>query len=170
MPPSRRRKRKNEKKMNAIEKIIERAAALDKTVVLPEGMDERVITAACACVYRKIAKPVVLGTPEEIAERPDKCFSAKYLRLPAFLMPTAGVSREEGSDEKRLPGMAEIYRLIVRDPAECRQKILAAIMEHDYASGAVLWHCSEGKDRTGIVAALVLMALILGAGGNTLKS
>jgi phosphate acetyltransferase len=53
--------------MNTIEKIIERAAALGKTVVLPEGMDARVITAACACVDRKIAKPIVLGTSEEIA-------------------------------------------------------------------------------------------------------
>ena len=53
--------------MNAIEKIIERASALNGTVVLPEGMDARVITAACACVDRKICTPVVLGTAEEIA-------------------------------------------------------------------------------------------------------
>ena len=53
--------------MKAIEKIIERASALNGTVVLPEGMDARVITAACACVDRKICTPVVLGTPEEIA-------------------------------------------------------------------------------------------------------
>ena len=32
--------------MKAIEKIIERASALNGTVVLPEGMDARVITAA----------------------------------------------------------------------------------------------------------------------------
>ena len=53
--------------MKAIEKIIERASQLNGTVVLPEGMDARVITAACACVDRKICTPVVLGTPEEIA-------------------------------------------------------------------------------------------------------
>ena len=53
--------------MNAIEKIIEKASALNGTVVLPEGMDARVITAACACVDRKICTPVVLGTAEEIA-------------------------------------------------------------------------------------------------------
>ena len=53
--------------MNAIEEIIKKASALDRTVVLPEGMDKRVITAACACVDRKIARPIVLGTPEEIA-------------------------------------------------------------------------------------------------------
>ena len=53
--------------MNAINEIIARASALNKTVVLPEGMDARVITAACACVDRKICTPIVLGTAEEIA-------------------------------------------------------------------------------------------------------
>ena len=53
--------------MNAIRNIIERASKLNGTVVLPEGQDPRVITAACACVDRKIATPVVLGTAEEIA-------------------------------------------------------------------------------------------------------
>ena len=53
--------------MNAIKSIIEKASKLNGTVVLPEGMDARVITAACACVDRKICTPVVLGTAEEIA-------------------------------------------------------------------------------------------------------
>ena len=53
--------------MNFIKDIIERASKLNGTVVLPEGQDPRVVTAACACVDRKIATPVVLGTPEEIA-------------------------------------------------------------------------------------------------------
>ena len=53
--------------MKAIESIIARASALNGTVVLPEGMDSRVIEAACACVDRKICTPVVLGTAEEIA-------------------------------------------------------------------------------------------------------
>ena len=53
--------------MNAIKEIIEKASKLNGTVVLPEGQDARVITAACACVDRKICTPVVLGTPEEIA-------------------------------------------------------------------------------------------------------
>ncbi len=53
--------------MNAIKQIIEQAAKLNGTVVLPEGNDPRVITAACACVDRKICTPIVLGTAEEIA-------------------------------------------------------------------------------------------------------
>ncbi len=54
--------------MNAIKNIIERASKLNGTVVLPEGQDARVITAACACVERKIATPIVLGTAAEIAD------------------------------------------------------------------------------------------------------
>ena len=53
--------------MNAIKNIIEKASKLGRKVVLPEGMDPRVITAACACIDRKICKVIVLGTPEEIA-------------------------------------------------------------------------------------------------------
>ena len=53
--------------MNFLKTIIERASKLNGTVVLPEGQDARVITAACACVDRKIATPIVLGTPDEIA-------------------------------------------------------------------------------------------------------
>ena len=58
--------------MNAIKNIIERASQLNGTVVLPEGQDPRVITAACACVERKLATPVVLGTAAEIADAEAK--------------------------------------------------------------------------------------------------
>ena len=58
--------------MKAIEKIIERASALKGTIVLPEGMDARVITAACSCVDRGICTPIVLGTPQEISEAEAK--------------------------------------------------------------------------------------------------
>jgi len=58
--------------MSAITKIIEKASALNGTIVLPEGMDPRVITAACAVVDRKICTPIVLGTPEEIAAAESK--------------------------------------------------------------------------------------------------
>ncbi|MBQ5531402.1 MAG: phosphate acetyltransferase [Kiritimatiellae bacterium] len=53
--------------MKAIESIVKRASELQGTVVLPEGMDPRVVEAACACADRKICKCIVLGTPEEIA-------------------------------------------------------------------------------------------------------
>ena len=58
--------------MNAIKSIIEKASKLNGTVVLPEGNDPRVITAACAVVDRKICTPVVLGTAAEIADAEAK--------------------------------------------------------------------------------------------------
>ena len=53
--------------MDAIKQIIAQASKLNGTVVLPEGNDPRVITAACAVVDRQICTPIVLGTAEEIA-------------------------------------------------------------------------------------------------------
>jgi phosphate acetyltransferase len=58
--------------MSAIDSIIEKASALSGSIVLPEGQDARVITAACALSDRKICKPVVLGTAEEIAAAEEK--------------------------------------------------------------------------------------------------
>ena len=53
--------------MNTIKSIVEKAKLFGGRVVLPEGMDARVIQAACAVKERGIAEPVVLGTPEEIS-------------------------------------------------------------------------------------------------------
>ena len=58
--------------MDAIKNIIEKASKLNGSIVLPEGQDARVITAACALVERKICTPVVLGTAEEIAAAEEK--------------------------------------------------------------------------------------------------
>ena len=53
--------------MSAITDIIEKASKLNGSIVLPDGQDARVITAACALVDRKICTPIVLGTQDEIA-------------------------------------------------------------------------------------------------------
>lgn len=53
--------------MSILDSMIPRAKAANKTIVLPEGLDPRVITAATKAAAAGICKPVVLGTPEEIA-------------------------------------------------------------------------------------------------------
>ena len=68
--------------MSAIADIIKRASKLNGTVVLPEGMDPRVITAACACVDRHICTPIVLGTAEEIAAAEEKAGLHFMLDIP----------------------------------------------------------------------------------------
>ncbi len=52
--------------------------------------------------------------------------------------------------------MTQLYRRIVTDDFSISQlsRALKKIISCD--DGAVLWHCTEGKDRCGIVSALVL--------------
>lgn len=52
--------------MNFIEKTIRRAAADKKTIVLPEGNDPRVVTAAAEILRRGIADIILLGDEKEI--------------------------------------------------------------------------------------------------------
>jgi len=53
--------------MSILDLMIPRAKAANKTIVLPEGMDPRVIAAAVKAAKAGVCTPVVLGTPEEIA-------------------------------------------------------------------------------------------------------
>ncbi len=55
-----------------IDKIRADAAAQCRTVVLPEAMDERVLRAAVEVQSAGIAKPILLGQPEEIQAYADK--------------------------------------------------------------------------------------------------
>ena len=44
----------------------------------------------------------------------------------------------------------------------CREnlgKAARCVMEHDFSKGCVLWHCTEGKDRCGLLSAVLLLAL-----------
>ncbi len=59
--------------MSAIELLSERARSAAKTIVLPEGMDYRVVVAANKALSDGIAKKIiVLGSDEEIASACDK--------------------------------------------------------------------------------------------------
>ena len=53
--------------MSILDSMIPRAQAANKTIVLPEGQDPRVITAAVKAAQTGICTPIVLGTPAEIA-------------------------------------------------------------------------------------------------------
>ena len=54
--------------------------------------------------------------------------------------------------------LAETYRtMISSEPSlEAMREFFRILLEDD---GAVLWHCTQGKDRTGVVAAATLLAL-----------
>ena len=106
-----------------------------------------------------ISAVIDLRTAREREERPDLFYDAEYLPIPVFEQITAGISHEEEASERAIPGMAGLYALLIRDNADQFRKIVTAIMEHDFSTGAVLWHCSEGKDRCGMTTSLILEIL-----------
>ena len=108
---------------------------------------------------------VDLRTSREVARKPDRAVpGARALHLPVFDERKEGVSHEEDTEPGppgEMPPMEEVYRFMVSDEG-CRANLgraLRAIMEHVASGGAALWHCTEGKDRCGLVSAFLLSAL-----------
>ncbi len=104
---------------------------------------------------------VDLRTPYERAQKPDRLpQGVTALTLPIFDEVTAGITREDGTPAPLIvPDMRALYRIMVRRD-NCRAALgqaLRAIMSQE--EGAVLWHCTAGKDRCGLVSALLLTAL-----------
>lgn len=110
------------------------------------------------CKYKPITV-IDLRTETEISEHPDFMFET-YIKIPVLRGKTAGISHENDSTEhlsKIVPVMTDLYAKFIKDDY-CLNKIgeaLKTICEFS-GEGAILWHCSEGKDRCGIVSALFL--------------
>lgn len=107
-----------------------------------------------------------LRTTMAAASKPDRPVGgAEYLHMPVFDDAMIGVTHESDRDyehrKKKLPEMSGLYSMMMKTPSclEKFRKILMLIMEHDFEKGSVLWHCSEGKDRCGLVSAFLLTAL-----------
>ena len=106
-----------------------------------------------------ISKIIDLRTPGEASEKPDKTYGITYLRQPVFEERVDGISREERNRWVGAPNMDQIYARITDHHFASFRTTLLTIMEHDYSTGAILWHCTEGKDRCGMITALVLEIL-----------
>ena len=109
-----------------------------------------------------ISTIIDLRTIAEREEKPDQACGREYLPIPIFEKVNEGidgVSHEEKKQQSLIPDMAVLYGILMRVYADNFRKILKTILEHDYSKGAVLWHCTEGKDRCGMTTALVLEAL-----------
>ena len=107
-----------------------------------------------------VAAVIDLRTIKEREEMPDLVYSCRYLPMPVFDEFKPGVSHEEEAKQApKLPDMAVLYGILVRSYADSFRNILTAIMQHDFSKGAILWHCTEGKDRCGITTAMILELL-----------
>ena len=108
-----------------------------------------------------------LRTPDECAESPDPVIpGVKYIHLPVMDSLTAGVTREKDADayalerlvkspENSLEYMSAIYEGFAKnDAANSSYSSFINILAGN-ESGAVLWHCTAGKDRAGMGAAII---------------
>ena len=117
-----------------------------------------------------------MRTPEEESDNPDKAIpGSELIKLPLFSARTAGLSREKGSTLEALagncsskdelfrltPDLAAIYPLMARldEPVAALSKVMHIIVENAVDGRATLYHCTAGKDRTGVVSLLILTAL-----------
>lgn len=108
-----------------------------------------------------------LRTDQEISEKPDvKIDGVKLYHIPILSAATMGISHERTNDMPRgldrVRDMQELYREMISGEYSSGQigKALRLIIK-SAENGGVLWHCTVGKDRCGIITALVLY--ILGA-------
>ncbi len=101
-----------------------------------------------------------MRTQTEVEMMPDRITEwISYYHIPLFDEAAAGITREKKLSE--IPDMPKLYRAMLESDSFRAhiQDVLHIISSHDYSRGAVLWHCTAGKDRCGVVSALVLQTL-----------
>ena len=102
-----------------------------------------------------------LRIDQEKDELPDAIISGvKYLEMPVFDDSLPGLSHESKQNLDAVPDMTKLYRHVMN--SACLDNLAAIVRqivrarEDEYA---ILYHCTEGKDRTGMVTALLLLLL-----------
>ena len=114
-----------------------------------------------------------LRTDKEVEERKDVIFpNTKYLHMPIFNERFPGITHEKQEEfddayDNFDLDLSRLYHGIMSTPyLEKVAEIVKTIMHLQDEEYAVLFHCTAGKDRTGIISALLL--LILGAEKQTI--
>lgn len=118
----------------------------------------------CLVEEYHLRRVIDIRTDKEVREKPDREIpGVVWLHLPLIKELEVGITHEESADFMAvlgaIPDMAWLYGKIVTDEFSVDQigRVLAEIMAEK--DGAVLWHCTEGKDRCGIITALILELL-----------
>lgn len=132
----------------------------------------------------KVTEIIDLRNEQEIKEHPDPRLShAVFHHLPLLPCETDGISREDCGEnlENHALRLANRYRggaaerLLRRMYPDMIQNTFCIKQLHNFfqlllthETGALLFHCTSGKDRTGLCSALILR--ILGASWETVLS
>lgn len=112
-----------------------------------------------------LLKVIDLRTTIETMQKPDVVMEGvKHIHIPLFDESAIGITHEANTDMQAagladIPDMSALYERMVEDDYSVSQlsKIMNIIADNE--SGAILWHCTEGKDRCGIVSAMFLAML-----------
>ncbi len=111
-----------------------------------------------------LSSVVDLRTETERSEKPDILLSnVQYLHMPIFDESTPGITHETSADAdiyERIPNLNDLYRIMVSE--ECIRnlsEIMQFLCSRRASDGAVLFHCTEGKDRTGVISMILLSLL-----------
>lgn len=102
-----------------------------------------------------------LRTEKEIEERPDvKIENVDYLKMPVFNNSILGITQEKTNiiDPLKI-NMKELYSKMIEECLENISKIIHYIVNADIDKYSILFHCKEGKDRTGVISAILLLIL-----------
>ena len=108
-----------------------------------------------------ISLVIDLRNKAECDRNPDRVVhDVKYKNIPIFDSGFLGIGHDRSLIiESSIPELTDLYKNIM---CKCRSQIkdvVYEIMHHEFSTGGVLWHCSEGKDRSGIITALILSIL-----------
>ena len=117
-----------------------------------------------------IAHIIDLRSPSELEEKPDVVpTGVKYSYFPSLTNEqnpsinkhnrTSELKRIMRTEGGAIAYLSDIYRLLISQELsiESHRNVLLALLNQE--DGAIYWHCTQGKDRTGIAAAVILMAL-----------
>lgn len=130
----------------------------------------------CAELCRKYGVKCIidLRTPVESAEFPDPLpESVDYLQIPLLKDAAVGITHETGSDpmtiirnlrkhpeklKEMIPDFESLYTDIVTDDYSRAQldKVVTILRKNAADGKCTLYHCTAGKDRTGVVSMALL--------------
>jgi protein-tyrosine phosphatase len=108
---------------------------------------------------------VDLRTNKESQEKPDESIEGvDFYHMPIIDEAVAGISHEKKVRSMKtlvmMPPMTELYvQMVTKENLENLVKVLKFILTLPVDKYSVVFHCTAGKDRTGVVAALLLSFL-----------
>ena len=108
----------------------------------------------------KISSIIDLRTEKERTERPDVIINGvEYINNPIFNKSVPGITHEQNSG-KAIFNMKEMYGAMLSEKyIDKISQIIKTIINKTAENKTVFFHCTGGKDRTGVIAAVILMLL-----------